>query len=90
MEFEVSLIGVKKTVQPGKELLCAVISVQNDGNAVRWCNGTDVMGSGNTSGDGSLLFAIGDTLNTPISLLTLIVRDLLLTYLSSKVRSTTL
>jgi len=39
-----------------------VIGVKNNWNAICWSNGTNEEGSGNTSGNGSLLLAIGNTL----------------------------
>lgn len=64
MLLEVLLIGVEKAVQPWKELLGAVVGVEDDGDAVSWGNGTDVHSTGNTTSDGSLLVTIGDALSS--------------------------
>lgn len=47
--LEVCLIRIKKAVQPWEELLGAVISVQDDWDAVCWSDGTNVVGTGNTA-----------------------------------------
>jgi len=43
--LEVSLICVHHAVQPWEKLLCAVICVEDNWNAVCWCNGANVVGS---------------------------------------------
>ena len=60
--LEVSLIGIKETIQPWEELLSAVVGVEDDWNAVCWGNGADVLSTGNTSSNGSLLLIVGNTL----------------------------
>ena len=60
--LEVLLISIQKTIQPWKKLLGAVIGVQDNWDTVGWCNGTDVVSTGDTSSDRSLLLAIGNTL----------------------------
>lgn len=60
--LEVSLIGIKETIQPWEELLGAVIGVEDDWDAVCWGNGADVLSTGNTSSNGSLLLIVGNTL----------------------------
>jgi hypothetical protein len=62
MGLEVSLIGIEKAVQPWEKLLCAVVGVEDDWDTVCWGNGTDVVGSGDTTLDGSVLAFVGDTL----------------------------
>jgi hypothetical protein len=65
MLLKVLLISLQKTIQPWKELLGAVVSVQNDGNAVRRRDGANILGSCDTSGNGSLLATVGNTLLNP-------------------------
>jgi hypothetical protein len=65
--LEISLISVEKTIQPWQKLLCAVICVQNDGDTIYRSNRTDVVGSGDTTSNGSLLLAIGNTLYLHVS-----------------------
>ena len=60
--LEVSLIGIKETIQPWEELLGAVIGVEDDWDAVCWSNGADVLSTSNTSSNGSLLLIVGNTL----------------------------
>lgn len=60
--LEVSLISLEETIQPWEELLGTVIGVENDWNAVCWGNGANVLSTGNTSSDGSLLLVVGNTL----------------------------
>lgn len=61
---EVALVLIEHTVQPGKELLCAVIGVEDDGDTVCGGNAADVVGSGDGTADGSELVGVGDTLRT--------------------------
>lgn len=56
--LEVLLISVEKAVQPWKELLGAVISMEDDWNTVCWRNSADVLSTCDTTSDGSLLVAI--------------------------------
>ena len=60
--LKVSLIGIKKAVQPWEELLGAMVGVKDDWNTIRGSNGANVVGTGNTTGDRCLLLAIGNTL----------------------------
>lgn len=60
--LEVGLISVQHAVQPGKQLLGAVIGVEDDGDAVCRRNGADVVGSGDGTVDGRELVGVGDTL----------------------------
>lgn len=62
MELEVALVLVEHTVEPGQELLGAVVGVQDDGNTVDGSNAADVVGSGDGTGDRSLLLIIRGTL----------------------------
>ena len=62
MLLKVSLIGVKKTIQPREELLGTVVGMEDDRDSISWSNGTNVHGAGNTTGNGGLLFAVGYTL----------------------------
>ncbi len=61
---EVLLIGIEKTIQPWKELLGAVVGVDNDWNAVCWGDSADEVSTGNTTSDGGLLLVVGNTLMT--------------------------
>ena len=62
MELEVALILVEETIEPGEELLGAVVGVEDDGDTVGGSNAADVVGSGDTTGNGSLLAVVADTL----------------------------
>jgi len=53
--FEVLLISGQHTIKPGKELLGAVIGVEDDGNAVVGGDGADVKGEGDGSGGAGVL-----------------------------------
>lgn len=63
VELEVGLIRVEKTVQPGEELLGAVVGVKDDGDTVDGGNAADEVGSGDTTGNGGGLAVVADTLN---------------------------
>lgn len=63
VELEVALILIEETIKPGKELLGAVVGVEDDGDAVGGSNAADVVGSGNTTGNGGLLTIVADTLS---------------------------
>ena len=58
----VGLVGVEHAVEPGEELLGAVVRVENDGDAVRRRDGADVVGRSDGAGDGRLLVAVLDAL----------------------------
>ncbi len=60
--LEVGLIGVQEAIEPREELLGAVVSVKDDGDAVGGGNAADEVSSGDTTGDGSGLAVIADTL----------------------------
>ena len=62
VELEVALVLIEHTVEPGQELLGAVVGVEDDGDTVGGGNATDVVGSGNSAGNGGLLAVIADTL----------------------------
>lgn len=59
---EVLLVSIEHSVQPRKELLGAVIGVENNWDAVCWGNGADVVGRGDGAGDRGELVSIGDAL----------------------------
>ena len=61
--LEVGLVGVKHTIEPGQELLGAVVGVEDDGDAVGGGDGADVVGSGNRASNGGRLVAVGKTLD---------------------------
>ena len=88
--LEVSLISVQETIQPWKELLGAVISVEDNWDTVCWSNGTDVVSSSDTSSNGSLLLAIGNTLFRNMSAMASDPTPNVCIYLSGEVSSTTL
>jgi len=67
MSLEIFFVGVKHAVEPWEKLVRAVIAVEDHGNAVRLCDGSDVMGSGNSTNNGGLLFVVGETLSRKVS-----------------------
>ena len=58
----VTLRGGEETINPGKELLGAVIRVEDDGNAVLLGHGADVEGAGNGAGDSGLVVVVVEAL----------------------------
>jgi hypothetical protein len=60
--LEVCLVGVEETIEPGEELLGAVVGVENDGDAVAGGNAADVVSSGDTTGNGSGLAIVANAL----------------------------
>lgn len=62
VQLEVSLIGIEQTVQPREELLGAVVGVKDDGDTVGGGHTTDVVGSSDTTSNGTFLLSVGDTL----------------------------
>lgn len=60
--LEPGLIGIEHAVQPGQELLGAVVGVEDDGNAVGRGNGADVVSRGNSTVDGGELILVVDAL----------------------------
>jgi hypothetical protein len=62
VDLEVLLVGVNHAIEPGKELLGAVVGVKDHGDAVGRGDGTDVVGTSNGTGNGGLLVGVGDAL----------------------------
>ena len=60
--LEVLLIGVQHPVEPGQELLGAVVAVQDDGHAVVLGHEADVVGARHRPEDGGPLTVVGDAL----------------------------
>jgi hypothetical protein len=71
VELEVALILIHHAVEPGEELLGAVVGVENNGNAVGRGNGADVVSSGDGTGNGGGLAIIADTLTSEVGSTTL-------------------
>lgn len=71
VELEVALILVHHAVEPGEELLGAVVGVEDNGNAVGRGNGADVVSSGDGTGNGGGLAVIADTLTSEVGCTTL-------------------
>ena len=71
VELEVALILVHHAVEPGEELLGAVVGVEHNGNAVGRGNGANVVSSGDGTGNGSGLAVIADTLTSEVGSTTL-------------------
>jgi hypothetical protein len=67
VDLEVGLVGVNHAIEPGKELLGAVVGVKDDGDAVGGSNGTDVVSTSNGTGNGGLLVLVVDTLTGEVS-----------------------
>ena len=64
--LEVGLVGVHHAVQPGEELLGAVICVEDNGDAICWGNGSDVVGSGNATSNAGLLVGVAYALSSKV------------------------
>ena len=62
MLTEIGLISIEHAVEPWEELLSAMVSVEDDWNAICGSNGTDVVSSSNSALDGGELAVIGDAL----------------------------
>jgi hypothetical protein len=62
VELEVALVLIEHAIEPGQELLGAVVSVKDDGDAVGGGNAADVVGSGDSAGNGGGLALVADTL----------------------------
>lgn len=60
--LEVALVLVEQTVEPGQELLGAVVGVQDDGDTVLRSDAADEVGGGDTTTDGGLLAIVADAL----------------------------
>mmetsp|Transcript_11226 Transcript_11226/g.31719 ORF Transcript_11226/g.31719 Transcript_11226/m.31719 type:complete len:248 (+) Transcript_11226:622-1365(+) len=58
----VTLRGGKETIDPGKELLGAVISVKDDGDAVLLGHCADMEGTGDGAGNGGLVVVVVESL----------------------------
>jgi hypothetical protein len=67
VDLEVGLVGVDHAIEPGEELLGAVVGVKDDGDAVGGSNRTDVVASGNGTSDRGLLVLVGHTLTGEVS-----------------------
>ena len=59
----VFLVSLKKTIHPWQPSLLAMVSVENDGNSVKLGDLTDVLGSGNASGNGGIIVVVGKGLS---------------------------
>lgn len=64
VNLEVGLIGFEHTVHPGEKLLGAVVRVHDDGDTEERSDGTDVVGSGDGTGNGGLLALVGGFLTS--------------------------
>ena len=60
--LEVCLISIEKAIQPWKELLGAVVGVENNRDTVSWSNSSDVLGTSNAASDRGFLLAVRNTL----------------------------
>jgi hypothetical protein len=59
MLLEVFLIRIHHAVKPWQKLLCAVISVEDDGDTIGWCDRTDVVsGCDSSSNRRRLVFVV--------------------------------
>jgi len=63
MLLKVLLVGSEHAIKPGKELLGAVVRVNDDGDTVRLGDSTDVVGTSDGTEDGSGLTLVGDSLS---------------------------
>jgi hypothetical protein len=62
MLLEVLLVLVEHTIEPGQKLLGAMVSVEDNGNAISRGNGSNVVGSGDRTSNRSLLVLVVDAL----------------------------
>lgn len=60
------LVGIEHAVQPGKELLGAVVGVEHDWNAIGGCDGLDVVSCGDGASNGGRLILVVDALATEV------------------------
>lgn len=60
--LEVGLIGIEHSIEPWKQLLRAVVGVENDGDSVERSDGADVVGSRDSAIDRCRLILVFDTL----------------------------
>lgn len=58
MLLEVALVLVEHAVQPGQQLLGAVVGVHNDWDAVGGGDATDVVGASDGASDGTFLVGV--------------------------------
>ena len=65
--LEVGLVGVEHSIEPGQELLGAVVRVHDDGDSVSRGDGSDESGGGDGTGDRGLLLVgvVLDSLSGP-------------------------
>lgn len=62
VHLEVLLVGVEHAIEPRKQLLGAVVGVQDNGDAVGGGNRADVVGGSDGTGNGGGLVGVGDAL----------------------------
>ena len=62
MDLEIGFISIEHAVEPRKELLGAVVGMQDDRNAIGRGDGADVVGSSDGASDGCLLVSVAYTL----------------------------
>ena len=62
VELEVALVLGEHAIEPGQELLGAVVGVKDDGDTVDGGNAADEVGSGNGAGNGGSLAVVAHTL----------------------------
>lgn len=86
--LEVGLIGIEHAVEPGEELLGAVVGVKDDGDAVGGSEGADEVGGSDRAGNGGGLVTVAHTLHLVSFDVT--SRNDYETYLASKVGGTAL
>lgn len=67
VELEVGLISIHEAIEPRKELLGAVVGVQDNGDTVGGGNAANVVGSGNTTSNGGSLAIVAHTLTGEVS-----------------------
>lgn len=66
VDLVVLLVGIEHAVEPGQQLLGAVVRVENNGDAVSRSNAADVVSGGDSTGNGSLLAIIADSLSRKV------------------------
>jgi hypothetical protein len=64
VKLEIPLILVHHAVEPWEQLLGAVVSVEDDRNAIDGRNGPNVVGTGDGAGNRGFLVAIGNALGS--------------------------
>jgi len=65
--LEVLLVFIEHAIQPGEELLGAVVGMQDHGDAIGRGDAADVVGSGDGTVDGGELVGVGDALRWDVS-----------------------